>query len=139
MSNLILYQVLAGGYFTLERGELSYVGILSRRKIKMAVVIPLDDPANYKLVLIRIKRLYRDGYILILPHALRRMAERHFETTDLQHVILTGRIVDHSRPQNYWRYVVRGKPPDGKEVDCVLEINDRLIVISIYFSARRRK
>lgn len=105
----------------------------------MGEVVPLkEDPTNYARALTRIKWLYRNGLFEIRPHALQRMRERGFETTDIQHVILYGKVMSHSHPGGYWRYVVRGKPPDKKQLDCVVEINDHLMVISIYDSKRTK-
>lgn len=70
----------------------------------MAAVVPIFDPTNYKQVRSRIKKLYRDGYVKITDsHAWPRMRERKIEITDVQHIINFGRVVDHSKPGQYWR------------------------------------
>ncbi len=101
----------------------------------MGDIVSLDDPTNYKFVAARIRSFLRKGFVDIRPHALKRMQERGFESTDIQHVILYGRVIDHSLPDvkgHYWRYVVQGTTPDKKLLHCVVEINNHLMIVSIY-------
>lgn len=95
----------------------------------MAKAVPLKDPTNYRRVHERIKALWETGNFI--PHAEGRMRTRKLEVTDIQHVIKTGRIVEHSKPGELWRYKIEGLSVDGKKIACVVEINDALEVIAV--------
>lgn len=89
----------------------------------------MEDPANYGRVHERIKKLWEEG--LYVPHAQDRMRKRKVEDTDVQYLIKTGRIVEHHKPGDFWRYRLEGTSVDGKKVACVVEINDALKVITV--------
>jgi hypothetical protein len=99
----------------------------------MAVVVPLFDPTNYKQVRARIRKLYEDGFVKITKtHAWPRMRERQIEITDVQHVINSGRIVDHCKPGVFWRYTIEGRALDAdRQIRVIVEINGFLIVVSV--------
>jgi hypothetical protein len=103
----------------------------------MGVVLAMDDPANYGLALRRIRGLWRNGFFTILPHAQQRMLEGKFDTTDIQHLIFSGRVIDHSHPGENWRYVIGGKTVDDRKCKCVVEMERRLLIVSIYNIGRR--
>lgn len=102
----------------------------------MGQVIPLEDPLNYRAALQRIKRLWNEGYVEILPHAQKRMRQRHLDTNDIQYIIRYGRIVEHSQPKDLWRYTIEGTSVDGKEAACVVEIDDNLIIVTVVVKRR---
>ncbi len=97
----------------------------------MGKIIPLRDPTNYRRALQRIKALWEEGKVAIKPHAKRRMQEYGFDMMDIQHVIRYGRVTDHSQPHNLWRYVVDGSSVDEAPMRCVVEINGRLIIVTV--------
>lgn len=97
----------------------------------MGQVIPLEDPQNYKIAFQRIKRLWNEGHVEILPHAQKRMTQRRLDTNDIQHIIRYGRIVEHSQPREFWRYNIAGTSVDGKKATCVVEVNDNLIIVTV--------
>jgi hypothetical protein len=62
-----------------------------------------------------------------------RMLENGLDATDVQQVIGTGRIVDHSlgKGQVLWRYVFEGNTVDGAGVRVVIEVNGKVIVVTV--------
>ena len=97
----------------------------------MADILRIHNPGNYPMTMARIKKLWRDGEVKITGHAQQRMTQRQIDMLDIQNCILLGRIIGHSKPGPNWRYEVAGKAVDGDSMKCVVEINGRLIVITV--------
>src|SRR5262245_7846309 len=97
----------------------------------MARVLPIEDPSNYKLALRRIKKLWNDGNTVFTGHAQTRMKEREIDVNDVQNVIAYGRIIEHSKPGNHWRYTLRASAVDGDSMKCVVEIDGNLIIVTV--------
>lgn len=97
----------------------------------MAILPLFDDPENYKVAFQRIKNLWEEGEVEFTPHAQDQMSQRGCETTDLQHIIKFGRIVGHSRPKVLWRYRIDGTTVDGVKAYCAVEIDRRLIIVTL--------
>lgn len=99
----------------------------------MGELIHLHDPNNYSLVMARIKRLWKEGYVQIIYHARRREKERELDDLDVNHIINYGKVVEHSCPVKLWRYTIEGLSVDGARACCVVEIDDNnLIVITVF-------
>ena len=99
--------------------------------------VPLEDPADYKKAIARIKRLWNEGYVTWTTHAQQRMIERKIDILDIRKVIRYGQIVEHSCPGRLWRYRIDGSAVDGKRIGCVVEIDGQLIIITV-INLRRR-
>jgi hypothetical protein len=97
----------------------------------MAQVVPFEAPENYRRVERRIKTLWESGHTEISVHAQERMKLRNLDMPDVQNVIRYGRVVDHSKPANLWRYVIEGKSVDGKKTSVVVEINGALTIVTV--------
>jgi hypothetical protein len=97
----------------------------------MADVLPLVDPGNYRLIHQRIKKLWNEGEVEPGIHAQQRMAERGIDMNDVQNVIRYGRIIEHNRPIRLWRYTILGKAVDGEKTKCVVEIDGKLIIVTV--------
>lgn len=91
----------------------------------------LVNPGNYKAALARIKQLHRDGKTKLTHHAQMRMAQRHKDMNDVAQVFRYGRVTEHSKPMDYWRYTILGKAVDGDPMKCVVEINDILKIVTV--------
>jgi energy-coupling factor transporter ATP-binding protein EcfA2 len=105
----------------------------------MGKMVPLQDPENYRRALQRIKRLWEEGKVLILSHAKGRMRKRGIDILDIQHVIRYGSVIEHSKPRNLWRYTLKGTSVDGDSIGCVVEIDGRLIIVTVIDDTRRRR
>lgn len=98
----------------------------------MGELVQLEDPSNYAVVAKRIKHLWFTGNYQLLPHIEKRMEEREIDMLDVEHVIRYGQIVDHSRPDETWRYVMSGKCVEGRALKFILEVSDlHMSLISI--------
>ena len=92
---------------------------------------PEFNPTNNKAVRDRIKQLWDKGLTRFSYHARKRMYERSIDSTDIQHIIRYGKIVDHSKPGDYWRFKIEGKTTDDVLLSCVIEIEDKLIIVTV--------
>ena len=97
----------------------------------MADIVPLHKPDDYKRVMIRIKTLWREGSFRILNHAAERMQERNKDTTDIENCIRYGRIIEHRKPDVNWRYTIIGRAVDGESMKIAVEINGKLIIVTV--------
>lgn len=89
------------------------------------------NPGDYKHAHQRIKQLHRDGKTEPGYHAQMRMTQREIDMNDVAHVIRYGRIIEHSKPMDHWRYTILGKAVDGDSMKCVLELNDILKIVTV--------
>ena len=111
---------------------LSMSGVTSDKgKAGMGEIAPLHDPQDRPRVLRRIQRLWKEGSVEIVQHAQERMAERDLDIHDIYRIIESGRITEISRPHAQWRYKISGKSVEGKRAACVVEIDGRLIIITV--------
>ncbi len=90
-----------------------------------------DRPLSARQAMERIRILWKEGFVAILPHAQERMRQRHIDMQDLAHLIRFGRIVEHSKPAQQWRYKIEGASVDGEKSACVVEIDGTLIVVTV--------
>ena len=93
--------------------------------------IPLDDPQNYLRVIQRIKRLWQEGSVQWSKHAVERMEARKLDVNDVQSILTTGRVVEHSKPRDLWTYKVEGFTVEGNKAACVVAINGLLIIVTV--------
>ena len=91
----------------------------------------MSDPTNYKWAHQRIKKLWSEGKTEIRTHAQLRMSQREIDIFDIQNVIRYGRIVEHSKPIELWRYTILGKAVDGARMKVVVEINGSLVIVTV--------
>jgi hypothetical protein len=96
----------------------------------MGEIVRPIDPENYRRVAERIKRLWNEGTVEWDGHAVRQMKRRGIDEFDIERVIRTGRITDHSKPRDNWRFVMDGNGLDERSIRVILEINGLLLVIS---------
>jgi hypothetical protein len=74
-------------------------------------------------------------YIVTL-HAHEEMADDDLTVYDVEHTILTGRVVERQRDAKTteWKYRVRGMTPDGDTAEVVakLGVTGKLVIITVY-------
>jgi hypothetical protein len=102
----------------------------------MGDVVSIEQPENYALAIRRIRKLWYEGEVTWTTHVEKEMKRRKLLPSDLRHIIKTGIIVEHSRPQSHWRYEIRGQLLDGGKASCIVEINGHLIVVTCYVANR---
>ena len=90
-----------------------------------------DQPLSPRRAIERIRLLERDIGIVLTRHARQRLVQRKLSRRDIRHCLKYGRVVEHSKPSRLWRYKVRGSTVDGEPMSCVVEINGKLILITV--------
>jgi hypothetical protein len=114
-----------------------------------------DRPLSDRRAKDRIYTLWKTGFVEIWPHAQDRMRERKIDTTDIEHVLryghvvennkpglhwrshfssgkmTSGHVVENNKPGLHWRYKVKGTSVDGDQMACVVEINGNLIIVTV--------
>ncbi len=98
--------------------------------MKKVVRLP-DRPLSPRRAIERIRLLERDVGIVLTRHARLRMAQRKLSRRDIRQCLKYGRVVEHSKPFRWWRYKVQGSTIDGDPMSCVVEINGKLIFITV--------
>lgn len=98
----------------------------------MGKIVPLNDPYDKAQVLQRIKKLLIDGEVQILVHAQNSMRIRHLDMSDAQNVLRYGMITEITPSGERWRYRVEGKTVDGKRAGCVVEVNGRMLIVTVF-------
>jgi hypothetical protein len=116
--------------------------VAARRAAAKATVVrdtgSPGDPTNYKRAMWRVRRLWEEGKTEFLPHAQLRMLQRGIEVGDVRHIVKHGRIVEHSRPRERWRYRIEGTSVDGHPLDVVVEVNGHLVIVTVIAKVRIR-
>lgn len=105
----------------------------------MGGVLPFEDPTNYKVIKRRILRLWDEGYVEIPGHAQEWITKQDLDSNDLQHVFRYGRVTEHSRPKDLWRYKIEGTSVDGTKMACVVEIDGNLIIVTVIVPSKRTR
>ncbi len=92
---------------------------------------PIYDPLNYKRVMWRIKEIWEEGSVKFVQHANQQMKKRGLDVSDVENIIRYGRIVEHSQPAELWRCKIEGLSLDHGKAACIVELNKRLIIITV--------
>ncbi|MDR4465932.1 MAG: DUF4258 domain-containing protein [Nitrospira sp.] len=90
----------------------------------------------YERELRRFRALVRDRSYIISVHALEEMGEDDLLNEDIEHVVLTGKIVERQldRASRERKYVFSGTSCDGEKVAVVLKMGPtgKAMVITAY-------
>jgi hypothetical protein len=105
----------------------------------MGEIIALYDPQDRSRALKKIRKLWNEGTVEILKHAQDRMSERDLDVHDIANIIQHGRITEITHPHVRWRYAITGKTIENKRAKCVIEINGRLIIITVVDLTQAKK
>lgn len=90
-----------------------------------------DRPLSDRQAMERVRTLWKEGVVEILPHAQERMRQRRLDRNDLASIIRYGRVVEHSKPGQVWRYKVTGQTVDREQASCVVEMNGSLMIVTV--------
>jgi hypothetical protein len=105
----------------------------------MGEVVALYDPQDRSRAVKKIRRLWNEGSVEILQHAKERMAERDLDIHDVQNILQYGQITEISHPHAHWRYTITGRSIENNRAKCIVEINGRLIIVTVVDLTRARK
>ena len=87
-------------------------------------------------VLLRMRELVRTSSYVMTLHGLDEMVADGLSVFDVEHCILTGRIIERQRDRDTgeWKYVVAGKSLSGHAVAVVAKIasTGKLVFITVY-------
>ena len=92
-------------------------------------VVQIDGPLSYAQATQRIKKLWTQGQVTPTPYAGERMRQRRLTMLDVEAIMKTGWVVEHSKPSNHWRYTVVGKLVDGRRAQFIAELHGALVVV----------
>jgi hypothetical protein len=98
----------------------------------MGDVVPRFDPYNKRRALERIKKLWREGEFIILPHAKKEMANDDVTVLDVENIIRYGMITEVTQPRQLWRYRIEGSIVDRSKAACVIELDGRAILVTVF-------
>lgn len=98
----------------------------------MGKTVALNDPYDKPRVLQRIKKFLIEGEVQILIHAQERMRFRHLDMPDVQNVHRYGMLTEINPSGAHWRYRIEGKTIDGKRAGCVVEIDGRMLIVTVF-------
>ena len=91
-----------------------------------------NDPYDKVRVLQWIKKCLLEGEVQIPFHAQEKMRDRRLDMSDVQHVLRYGMITEITPSGERWSYRIEGKTVDGKLAGCVVEINGRMLIVTVF-------
>ncbi len=87
-------------------------------------------------ILRRIRELVRRSRYVMTAHGRQEMQADDLGVFDVEHCILTGRIIERQRDRRWreWKYLVRGETLAGGFAITVAKLgaNDMLVIITVY-------
>jgi len=98
-----------------------------------------ERPLTPRRALARIRKLWDEGAVRWAEHAMQRSLERGLDMQDVQHVIRYGQVVAWSRPRTWWRHEIEGKAVEGRWARVIVEINGKLVIVSVMWASPRRR
>jgi hypothetical protein len=98
----------------------------------MRDIIPINDPYDIIRMHRHIKQLLQTGNFELGPHAKKRMRERAIDVNDIVNIIKYGTITEVSPSGECWRYRIEGQSVERKRACCIVEINGRFLIITVF-------
>jgi hypothetical protein len=90
----------------------------------------------FERVVRRMRELVRTGRYVMTIHAEEEMTADGLTVFDVEHVILTGYVINRQRDRQTraWKYVVQGSTLDDEEAVVVAKIGPtgKLVIITVY-------
>ena len=90
----------------------------------------------YKRILKQMRERIRTRQYVMTFHAEEEMADDNLSIFDIEHVVLTGKIVERQKDKKTkgWKYILEGKTiSTGKAVVVgKLSITGKLVIITVY-------
>lgn len=95
----------------------------------MGVSLPLSTVELKK----RLREAVEEGSFAIVQHALDRMVQRGFITSDVRRVLRSG-VHDPRKDAvvgGIWRYRIAGKTVDGRDIGLAVEVDGTVVVVTV--------
>lgn len=90
----------------------------------------------FEQVLKKIRELVRTGQYVMTTHAEEEMDADELTIYDVEHGILTGKILERQKDRvtSEWKYRVRGETVSGGEVELIAKLGARgsVVMITVY-------
>ena len=90
----------------------------------------------FESIFIQLKKYVRQNRYVVTIHAAEEMDEDDLSIFDVERAILNGEIIERQKDQerSEWKYLVRGRSFDGKQIIVVTKIgpNDKMIIITVF-------
>ena len=90
----------------------------------------------FKRVLLRFRDLIRGNRYVVTVHGAEEMEADGLTIYDVEHCILTGKIVERQRDRTIgeWKYVVQGSTLQGERAVVVATIGPtrKLVIVTVY-------
>ncbi len=87
-------------------------------------------------ILQRIRQSVRAQTLVATPHAFAEMLQDDLFQDDVEHCLLTGRLVERQWDEDWleWKYVIAGQALTGASLEVVVKLNARqhVVVITTY-------
>ena len=93
----------------------------------------------FERILKRFRERVRAGRFVVTLHAVEELEDEGLSVLDVEHPILTGRIVRRQRDEEKaeWKYLVSGPSLSQDEIVVVAKLSptDKLVIITVYAEA----
>ena len=90
----------------------------------------------YERILKQMQEKIRTRKYVMTFHAEEEMADDNLSIFDIEHVVLTGKIVERQKDKSTkeWKYIVEGKTISASMAGVVgkLSITGKLVIITVY-------
>ena len=90
----------------------------------------------FKGVLIGIREKIRNRQYIVTQHARKEMNDDELTTLDVEHGILTGKIIERQRDFEMFesKYRVLGESLDGVPIEAVVKISPtgKVVIVTVY-------
>jgi hypothetical protein len=95
-----------------------------------------DDPSMFERILRRIQEKIRERQYVLTLHARREMIEDELTIYDIEHAILSGRVLERQRDleTREAKYCVNGQTLAGVDMEAIVKLGPtgKLVVITVY-------
>ena len=99
------------------------------------------DEEAFPRVFLRIKELYKKGFVSYSYHSKLRKEQRRIDTPDIENLIRYGRMVEKRTEPGFKTptYTIEGFSVDGEKIGCSVAVVDNILIIVTAFRRDRRR
>jgi len=77
----------------------------------------------------RCRTLWKEGKFTWVRHAEERLSALGWDITDVENMIRYGRVIEHSKPGDFWRYKLEGPNAERQTGGLAYEFHGELLVL----------
>lgn len=90
----------------------------------------------YDRIFNRMKEAIRNRQYMMSLHAVDEMEDDGFSVYDIEHIVLSGKIVDRQKDQSTkeWKYIIEGESFSNQlaNIAAKLSITGKLVIITVF-------